>query len=211
MNPQTVFCPNLDCLARGQVGKGNIGIHSHKERRYLCHVCNQTFAATQGTVFYRLQTDQEVVTTVIALLAHGCPLPAIVAVFQLDERTVADWQKRAGHQCEQVHEHLVQQPRDLGQVQADEIRVKRHQAIVWWAMAIQVSTRLWLGATVGEHRNEALLAALMQQVRALPCVVLCCSVSMALSPIWVRFIRFSAKRFRRGNKVVRPCDPGTVS
>jgi transposase-like protein len=166
MNPQTVFCPNSDCLARGQVGKGNIGIHSHKERRYICHVCDKTFAATKGTVFYRLQTAHDLVTTVIALLAHGCPLPAIVAVFQLDERTVADWQARAGHHCEQVHEHLVQQPRDLGQVQADEIRVKMHQAVVWVAMALQVSTRLWLGATVSEHRDEALLTALMQRVRA---------------------------------------------
>ena len=166
MNPQIVFCPNLECLARGQVGKGNIGVHSHKERRYICHVCDKTFAETKGTVFYRLQADQDVVTMVIALLAHGCPLPAIVAVFQLDERTVADWQSRAGHHCEQVHEHLVQQPRDLGQVQGDEIRVKMRQAIIWVAMAIQVSTRLWLGATVGEHRDEALLTALMQRVRA---------------------------------------------
>jgi transposase-like protein len=165
MDPQTVFCPNLDCLARGQVGKGNIGIHSHKERRYICHVCDKTFAATKGTVFYRLQTDQDVVTMVIALLAHGCPLPAIVAVFHLDERTVADWQARAGHHCEQVHEHLVQHPHDLGQVQVDEIRVKMQQAIIWVAMAIQVSTRLWLGATVGEHRDEALLTALLQRVR----------------------------------------------
>lgn len=166
MNPQTVFCPNLACLARGQVSKGNIGIHSRKEHRYICHACHKTFAATQGTVFYRLRTDQDVVTMVIALLAHGCPLPAIVAVFQLDERTVADWQKRAGDHCVQVHEHLVQRPRDLGQVQADEIRVKMCQAVIWLAMAIQVSTRLWLGATVGEHRDEALLVALMQRVRA---------------------------------------------
>ena len=166
MNPQTVFCPNLDCLARGQVGKGNIGIHSRQERRYLCHVCDKTLAETKGTVFYRLQTAPDLITTVVALLAHGCPLPAIVAVFQLDERTVANWQARAGSHCEQVHEHLVQQPRDLGQVQADEIRVKMHQAIVWLAMAIQVSTRLWLGATVSERRDEALLTALMQRVRA---------------------------------------------
>lgn len=166
MKPQTVFCPNLDCLARGQVGKGNIGIHSRKEHRYICHVCDKTFVATQGAVFYRLQTEQEVVATVIALLAHGCPLPAIVAVFKLDERTVADWQTRAGKHCEQVHEQLVEQPRDLEQVQADEIRVKLSKLVIWLAMALQVSTRLWLGATLGEHRDEALLTALMRRIRA---------------------------------------------
>ena len=33
MDPQSVFCPNLDCPARGQVGQGNIGIHMRKEGR----------------------------------------------------------------------------------------------------------------------------------------------------------------------------------
>ena len=33
-------------------------------------------------------------------------------------------------------------------------------------MALQVSTRLWLGATVTEHRNETLVTELMQRVRA---------------------------------------------
>jgi transposase-like protein len=166
MDPQTVFCPNPDCPTRGQVDRGNIGVHSTKEHRYLCHVCRKTFAQTKGTVFYRLRTAQDVVTLVVTLLAYGCPLQAIVAAFGLDERTVAEWQARAGAHCEQVHQHLVQQPRDLGQVQADEIRVKLQNAVVWLAMAVQVSTRLWLGAVVGAHRDEALLTALMQRVRA---------------------------------------------
>jgi transposase-like protein len=166
MDPQTVFCPNLDCPARGQVGKGNIGIHQIKERRYLCHVCKKTFSATKGTPFYRLRSDAEQATLVLALLAHGCPVCAIVFAFDLDERTVRDWEQRAGHHSEQVHQHLVQRPRDLGQVQADEIRVKMQKVVVWLAMAMQVSTRLWLGATVGEHRDETLLTELMQTVRA---------------------------------------------
>jgi hypothetical protein len=37
---------------------------------------------------------------------------------------------------------------------------------VWLAMALQVATRLWLGATVGVHRDEALLMALVQKIRA---------------------------------------------
>jgi transposase-like protein len=49
MNTQDVFCPNLDCPARGQTGKGNIGIHSPQEARYLCTVCRQTFMTTKGT------------------------------------------------------------------------------------------------------------------------------------------------------------------
>ena len=74
MDPQSVFCPNSDCPARGQIGEGNIGIHSQKERRYLCQVCGKTFAARKGAAFYRLRTTEETVTLVITLLAHGCPL-----------------------------------------------------------------------------------------------------------------------------------------
>ncbi len=46
MDPQTVFCHNPACPARGQVGKGNISVHSQKDRRYICHECNSTFAET---------------------------------------------------------------------------------------------------------------------------------------------------------------------
>ena len=110
--PEHVFCPNPDCPARGQTGRGNIGVHSRKERRYKCRVCGKTFTATCGTVFYRLRTVMELVTVVITLLAHGCPLQVIVVAFGLDERTVEKWHARAGKHCEQVHEHWVQRPRD---------------------------------------------------------------------------------------------------
>jgi transposase-like protein len=165
MDPQIVFCPNEDCPARGQVGKGNIGVHSQKDRRYMCHKCNRTFAETKGTPFYRLRTAKDNVVIVITLLAYGCPVQAIVMAFGLDERTVLSWQHRSGQHCQQVHQYLVEQPRNLGQVQADEIRVKMQGMIVWMAMAIQVQARLWLGGAVSQHRDRHLIRTLMQQVR----------------------------------------------
>src|SRR5436305_5393586 len=138
MDPTTVFCPNLACPARGQIGQGNIGIHSHKDRRFICTQCRKTFSATKGTVFYRLRTAAETVALVMTLLAHGCPVAAIVAAFGFDERTVADWCARSGRQGQAVQECLVEQPRDLGQVQADEIRVKKQGGIVWMALAMMV-------------------------------------------------------------------------
>lgn len=142
MDPTKTFCPNLACPARGQAGKGNIGIHSRKEHRFICRQCGETFTATKGTVGYRLRTSTEVGRLVITLLAHGCPVPAIVAAWGFDERTVASWLARAGSHSQAVHEHLVEQPRDLGQVQADELRVKRQGGVVWMAMALRVKTRL---------------------------------------------------------------------
>lgn len=156
----------MSCPARGKSGKGNIVVHSRKEARYKCTACGKTFAATSGTPFYRLHHALDLVTCVVTLIAYGCPIQAIVAAFGLDERTVADWQARAGQHCQKVHAHLVEQPRDLGQVQADEIRVKAQGKVVWLAMAIMVRTRLWLGAAVSVKRDEALLQALFRHVRA---------------------------------------------
>jgi transposase-like protein len=117
LDPDDQFCHNPDCPDRGQRGRGNIGIHSRKEQRYRCSTCGGTFAATTGTPFYRLRTVTDVVTLVLTLLCHGCPLQAIVAAFGFDERTVAQWQARAGEHCQEVHRHLVQQGRvDLGHV-----------------------------------------------------------------------------------------------
>jgi transposase-like protein len=166
MNPQALFCPNLDCPAKGQAGQGNIGVHDPKKRRYICHVCGKTFSERKGSAFYRLHHSVELVTLVITLLAYGCPLQAIVIAFHLDERTVRNWQARAGQQCERVQQHLVQQPRDLGQVQLDELRVKKQGGIVWLACALQVSTRLWLAGAVSAQRDQALIVQLVQQVRA---------------------------------------------
>jgi transposase-like protein len=171
MDPQGVFCPNPACPARGQANQGNIGVHSQKEQRFLCKQCGKTFAARKDTPFYRLRESQEVVTVVVTLLAHGCPLQAIVAAFGLDERTVAQWQRRAGQHCQRLHEHLVQTPRDLGQVQADEIRVKMQKekggygGVVWMALALMVRTRLWLGGEVSCHRDTTLITRLVERVR----------------------------------------------
>jgi transposase-like protein len=165
MDPTTVFCPNLACPARGQTGKGNIGIHARKEQRFICPACDKTFSATKGTVFSRLRTSAEPVITIVTLLAHGCPVQAMVAAFGVDERTVAAWWARSGRQGQAVHEYLVEQPRDLGQVQADELRVKKQGGSVWMALAMMVKTRLWLGGEVSEQRDMPLSRRLIERVR----------------------------------------------
>jgi transposase-like protein len=168
MNSAELFCPNITCPARGAVGKGNIGVHSEKTKRYICHVCEQTFSASKGTLFYRLRTDPQTVLLVIALLVYGCPIQAIVQAFGFDERTVRSWWQRAGHHCQAFHERLVEDHQlDLGQVQADEIKAKTQRGPIWVAMAMMVSTRLWLGGAVSASRDTALLQKMAQPVRAI--------------------------------------------
>ena len=166
MNPETVFCPNLECPARGQVGQGNIGVHSHQEHRYICHECGQTFSASKGTIFYRLRTDPKLVMIVLVLIANGCPIPAIEKAFGFDERTVKSWWQRAGAHAQQVHEHVIGGSQlALGQVQADEIKVKAFGQTLWMAFAMMVSTRLWLGGAVSPRRDQALIDQVVAQIR----------------------------------------------
>jgi len=174
MDPSAVFCPNRDCPDKGQQGCGTIGIHSRKERRYCCTTCGKTFAATRGTAFYRLHHPVEVLVLVVTLLCHGCPVPAIVAAFGLDERTVAAWLRRTGSHAARVHAATVETGQvDLGHVQADELCVKVCKGRIWQAMALAVPSRLWLGGDLSATRDGALVTATLRRVAA-------CAVSTAL-------------------------------
>ena len=203
MDPTTVFCPNLACPARGHIGQGNIGIHSRKDKRFLCTACHKTFSATKGTALYRLRTSAETVSLVVTLLAHGCPPQAIVAAFGFDERTVARWMGRGGVQGQAVQQHLVEHPRDLGQVQADEIRVKKQGGIVWMALAMMVATRLWLAGEVSEHRDMPLIRRLIERVRrcALPRPLLFCTDGLCA---YIRAIRETFREPARTGAHGRP-------
>src|SRR3954452_5365875 len=174
MDPQAQFCHNPDCPARGVVGQGNIRIHSRAHRRYKCTTCGRTFAATRGTPYYRKRTAHDVITLVLTLLTHGCPLQAIVAAFGFDERTVAAWHQQAGQHSQRVHAHVVQQGCvDLQHVQADEMYVKMIGRRVWMAMAMAVPSRLWLGGVVSPRRDLTLITTLVQMVRS-------CALSLAI-------------------------------
>jgi transposase-like protein len=162
MRPEQVVCPNSECGASGR-----IGVHSHKERRYICHTCKRTFAATTGTLLYRLKQPLDLVLLVLTLLAYGCPIGALSAAFGLDERTIAQWQRKAGQHAKRVQEQLVCQASvDVGQVQADELYTKTQASPVWIATAMSVFSRLWLWGAIRWHRDEALITPVIEQARA---------------------------------------------
>ena len=162
MDPSTQFCPNFYCLKRGAIGQGNIRLHSCKDQRYRCTICRRTFAATRNTPFYRLHKSLDLVTLVLTLLCHGCPRQAIVAAYGLDERTVADWQRRAGQHAQRFHELHVQQGRvDIQHVQAEELWVKVLGRRLWLAMALAVPSRLWLGGVISRRRDGRLITAVV--------------------------------------------------
>lgn len=201
MDPQSQFCHNQGCPSRGQAGQGNIVILSQKERRYQCTTCHETFAATKGTPFYRLHKGIDIVTLVLTLLSHGCPVQAIVAAFGFDERTVASWELRAGQHCQGVHRHILQQGQvDLGHVQADELWVKMVGKRVWMAMAIAIPSRLWLGGVISSRRDLVLITTLVQMVRSAassPAILVCVD---GLSSYVTAFLRVFRRRVITGHK-----------
>jgi hypothetical protein len=141
-------------------------IHDRKRQRYRCKTCKHTFSARHGTMFEGLRKPMEFIVVVVTLLSYGCPVQAIVQAFGLDERTIASWRDRAGSHCERVHQALIETGKlDLVHVQADEIRVKGRNMIAWMALAMMVSTRLWLAGAVSVTRDKRLADALMHQVR----------------------------------------------
>jgi len=128
------FCPNVECVSRGLIGQGNIVSHGSKRPRCKCKTCGKTFSATKGTALEGLRKPTEFIVIVITLVAYGCPIQAIVQAYGLDERTVANWQYRAGKHCESVHKEKIERGiLDLIHVQADEIWVKMRGTVVWVA------------------------------------------------------------------------------
>jgi transposase-like protein len=166
MRSSEVFCPNQECPARGQVGEGNIRSHGQARVRYKCTVCGKTFSGRVGTPYYRRRTEEETITRVVTLIGYGCPIPAVEAAFGVQAQTVREWVAAAGAHCELLHQAEVLQPRELLQVQADEIRLKTQGGILWVAMALMVSTRLWLGGVVSAQRDRPLIERLVALVAA---------------------------------------------
>ena len=207
MHPQPLFCPIETCPSRGVVGAGNLKIHDSLLNRWKCRTCKKTFSGRKGTPFHGLKTDARIVTWVVSLLAFGCPPQAIVAAFGLDERTVFDWQRRAGQHCERIHEALVQQPQQLRHVEADEIRVRFQKKVVWLAMALCVPTRLWLGAVVSQNRDKHLGRALAKIVEA------CCQWGplLVVTDGWIAYKDAFAKAFRTPLHTGEPGRPELVS
>jgi hypothetical protein len=116
--------------------------------------CAKTFAASKGTPLYRLHKGHALFVCVLTLLARGCPLQAVVAAFGLDERTVADWPRKAGAHRQGVHDRPLNTKKlDLQHAQADELYVRCVGGRCWMA----VPYRLELGGVVSPIRNLNLI------------------------------------------------------
>jgi transposase-like protein len=167
MDPTQGCCPHEACPARGQGGKGNITVHSRQQARYRCTGCEQTFSARRGTMCSWKQTPVDSIVLVVTLLAHGCPVRAMVAAVGWKAETVRTGAAEAGVHGAQVHRHLVLGACwSLRHGHADEMRVRVQKGMVWMAMALMVSTRLWLSGVVSAQRDTGRIRQRADRVRA---------------------------------------------
>lgn len=113
------------------------------------------------------------VMLVLALLSHGCPLAAIVFAFDIDERTVASWQLKAGDHAKRVqYRYVCRKIIQLAQVQADELWVKLQGHTAWIGTAFCVFPRLFIWGAVSLNRDKHLVLRVMSKVRqASGCVI----------------------------------------
>ena len=160
LNPALMTCPHCGEEER-------IWIHSQKERRFYCTTCKRTFTETRGTPLYGSHYPVWIFVLVVTLLAGGCPIPAIVLAFGLDERTVQAWQVKVGRHAQRVQAERVCTGRlELGQVQADELYVKTQHGPVWMATAMCVFSRLFLWGEVSVERSASLIERVVKRVHA---------------------------------------------
>lgn len=113
-------CANVRCRDFGKVDAGNIGIHSHAERRYRCQTCQRTFSADQGTFFETVRSDRRAVIEVFALLSERNSLRAIERLTHHPHKTLLHWLELAGQHGAAVSSHLIRNLH-VTQAQVDEL------------------------------------------------------------------------------------------
>jgi transposase-like protein/IS1 family transposase len=178
LDPKLFSCPLC--------GEGErIGVHSRAEKLLKCHGCGKCFGETKGTVFENLQYPKWVVILVLSLIGHGCPIRAIEACFFIDVRTVENWHEKAGAQGKRVQEQIVCNGQvELGQVQADELRVKTQKGTVWIATSMSVFSRLFIWGEVSTSRDKSMIRRLFEHVAQ--------AASSATTPVLVAVDGFAA-------------------
>jgi IS1 family transposase len=83
-------------------------------------------------------------------------------------------------------------------IQADEIRAKGRKLIIWIALAMDVTTRLWMAGVVSTSRDRRLIDRLFQHVRAccqfVPALLVCTDGFAAYPNSIVRAFREKVKK-----------------
>lgn len=161
-------CPFADCPSHAPAAP-KVGLVRHstfktkrgQRRRLLCKACARTFVRTRGTVYYRMRRPRAHFDAVAGLIVEGCPQAVVARATRVCASTVSRWTEKAASVARSFeNEHLVlNEPVEM---QLDELKsfgAGREQRN-WVYNAIEVWSRVWLGARVGSRtlRNTLVFA-----------------------------------------------------
>lgn len=125
---QHQYCDTAGCCYYGQVGAGNLGVHSFAKARVYCKGCKSKFSVRKGTMFFGLRTDINKIARVLGLLASGMGVNAVCRENDVTADSLRDWIVLAATHVSEFSA-VLEQNMHLDQVQIDEfwsfIRKKR--------------------------------------------------------------------------------------
>jgi len=119
-------CPHPECTHSRRMRQGNVSAiatyltQSGKRRLFRCHTCAAHFAETRETVFCDLRTSEEKIMMALKMLRVRVDLAGIGCVLGVTAEPVLAWLRRAAHQAEALHQHLLRHL-PVSQVQLDEM------------------------------------------------------------------------------------------
>jgi transposase-like protein/IS1 family transposase len=155
---QSPACPNAACEHHGIRGQGNIVLHGFskvklgKRRRYRCTACGNTFGATTGTPYKRLQRPKRQFDRVATLSIEGVSKAAIVRIEGLCWNTVSRWLELAASLARRFN-NAKTRGYALEELQLDELNtfLGNRNEKTWVFAGIEVSSRLWPATLVGSR------------------------------------------------------------
>ena len=131
-------CPNVNCKLHGKKGQGNIvgnGSYSTKGgkvHKLICRACGRVFCSREGTAFYDLRSDEDMVLLAVKMLLKGMSLRGVAETLDVKLDTVRGWLSRCAEHAEVVSDRLVRHLK-VSRVELDELwsYVKKNQFRSW--------------------------------------------------------------------------------
>lgn len=87
-------CPNIDCEFYGQSDSGNIAVHSRKQGRFRCNICNKTWSAYSDEATFGLRSDEEIIERAFTMFEQDIPIRTIAKRLKVSPSTVQRWKTR---------------------------------------------------------------------------------------------------------------------
>ncbi len=181
MDWESLYCPNRACRGYGvPFTEGSLVRNgsSHGCPQARCRVCGGRVSLTQGTAYFKLESDHALFELTIRALAEGNSIRSTARIVQVDKDTVSAWLDRAAGHCRAVMLYFW---RDLpvSECQLDElwsfVHTKEQNLLTaklwdesygdaWVWVAFAPHWRLVLAFVVGK-RTQAEATLLLQRVK----------------------------------------------